>query len=156
MSARPWFDDGPQKTALLRRIADGLYVEFYRDGNPRKHVGKVTKAAYIGYKVMLPSGEEVLLNLTKGDTVTELDFEHYRAAAEQWQLEEYSYQAELRRIRQAEADALQAVLERQAACLHDEVVRECVAQAAGCDVYDLVCKASTDPGPPPTRTIRRV
>jgi hypothetical protein len=141
MSARPWFDEGPLKTALERRIAEGLFVEFYRDGNSRKHVGKVTKTAYIGYKIMLPSGEEVLVNLAKGDHVTELDVEQYQAAAEIWQREEAVLQEEVRRVRKAQADALQAELERQAVCLHEEVLTDCVARAAGCDVNDLVCAA---------------
>lgn len=141
MDSRPWFDDGPQKAILLQRIANGLYIQFSAQQDSRKHVGQVLRTIYTGYKVKTPSGEEINVNLLKDHVVELSGLEEYNAAAEPWKQEEAEIQEAARQKREADAAAAQAILDKQATCLHEEVRRESVARIAGCDIDDFVCVA---------------
>lgn len=140
MTSRPWFDDGPQKTSLLQRIADGLYIQFsLQVDTPRKDVGQVLRTIYAGYKVKNPSGDEGIVNPSTMHIVEFANVEEYNVAAEQWSKEEAIIQEAAHQKRQAIEAARQAVIAKQLACLHENITREAVICAAGCDIYDLVC-----------------
>ncbi len=137
---RPWFDDGPQKVALLERIKNNLFVEFSSSADaPRKHVGQVMKTIYAGYKVKIPTGEYVNVNPLK-DYVREFaTTDEYNAAADIWKQEQAVIDAEAARKRQEIYEAQQAVLMKQANCLHEKITEEAVVRVAGCDIDDKVC-----------------
>lgn len=142
MSSRPWFDSGPVREALNQRIADGLFIEFSAPHDPsRKHVGRVIRTIYVGYKVLLPSGDEVNVNPTVDDVREFQDVSEYEAAASRWAREDGVIREEARVRGQMEAARLQAILDRQSACLHESIYEDPIARVAGCDIDDIVCTA---------------
>jgi hypothetical protein len=137
---RPWYDDGPQKAKLLERITDGLYIQFSNQGTTRKQVGQVVRTIYAGYKVKVPTDEEVIINPQKDQIIHEFsNVGEYNIAVEAWKAEEAVIREEARLKRQALEDARQAILKKQADCLHENVDRVEVLCVAGCDINDVIC-----------------
>jgi TPP-dependent indolepyruvate ferredoxin oxidoreductase alpha subunit len=141
--SRPWYDDGPEKEAILQRIHDGLYIQFSASqqqsnntNSSRKHVGQVIRTIYSGYKLKLPTGQEVNVNLLKDEISEFSSFEEYEVAVDIWKEEESAIEAK----RHAIEDAKQAMLQKQTHCLHEEVQEVSAFRIAGCDINDLVCK----------------
>jgi hypothetical protein len=134
---RPWFEDGEYRNTLQEKIKNGWFIKFVHDGDITPT--KVIQIIYAGYKVELPNKEIVTVNPNQKKIEDFESKDAYEQALGPWK-EEADRKAEIRRQELLAAQVIiDAKLENQRNCLHDNVKTYCVVRAAGCDIYDTAC-----------------
>ena len=138
MQARRWWNDDDYRQELSQRAATGNW--FIRQ-NETGIVGRVTAIIYCGYKVQIPSGSLVNVDLTTY-TVSEISADEYNEKIVEWVAREESIRLhELSMSAHVEEPRAAQIYEHAAAssCLHLSVISSTIIRVAGCDIEDTVC-----------------